>query len=628
MAKATLSDISKLIDERMTVSLNDIGIESIKSANTKQRGTAFLEFYTYEIAKYLQQFDDDLIEEGLSCDYSGDLNIDFVYKNDDAYFIYQSKYKGGGNQLTRDEIAGFSKIQSRINDKEYFDKNANDSVKELLYDVSKKSVIHYILLTNAKVPQTMRDEFDLITNEERERYCDYEIDYELKALSEIKDDIKNANSINDPIPEEVIIPVEKINNHFSDNKQWAYVDLSDLLGGDTNYETILTTIKGTELKRLHRQYRGRLFNYNIRGYLGLNVINKKMKDTIENNPQLFYLFNNGVSAICSKLSLDKSESGKGLRIKAKDFQIINGAQTTCTIGQYKDDEPLKDVRVLLRITKTEDIKKAKGLNKEIITFNNSQTVIKASDFRSNDEIQSYIESNTKRYLYRGITPHEKLVYLPKRMKYKKKKGEAYLSMETLAKILYVFSYEPTKIYATSKFLFDTDESSNGMYWKVFGDDGEECVIYTDERLKKIIATAFLWMYLNDKLKEKAKSVLKEKGETIEYQTYLAKWHFFWAYGTVMRLLYPDKETWFVNRILDGKAFNGSFLDTWFDSITERIQEQIEDEYIESKPTEKENEDSEVIHKGFNFKNWLRNLKSFEKLKRKFNRARKTAFPID
>jgi hypothetical protein len=626
MTTTTLKDVSKLIDERMTEVLNELGIKSIKDANTKQRGKAFLEFYTYEIAKYIHKFDDDLIEEGLSCDYSGDLNIDFIYRNDDTYYIYQSKYKGGGNKLTRDEISGFSKIQSRINDKEYFDNNANDSVKELLRDVSKKSVIHYILLTNAKITESMRDEFILITEEERKRYGDYEIDYELKSLSEIKEDIKNASSIDDPIPDEVIIPVEKIENHFDDSKQWAYVDFSDVLGTESGYQTILTTIKGTEIKRLYKQYRGRLFNYNIRGYLGLNSINKKMKITIENSPQLFYLFNNGISAICSGLDFEKSESGKGLKLKAKDFQIINGAQTTCTIGQFKSDERLKDVRVLLRVTKTENIKKEKGLNREIITFNNSQTVIKASDFRSNDDVQMYIEKNSKKYLYRGVTPHEKLIYLPKRMKYKKKKGETYLNMETLAKLLYAFNYEPTKIYANSKFLFDTDSSTNGMYWDIFGEEGEECEIYTDEQLKKIISISFLWIYLNNKLKTSAKHVLKDKGETLEYQTYLAKWHFLWAYGSVLYSLYPDKETWFVNRILDGKAFSNSFIDRWFDSITEKIQEQLEDEYIEAKPREGE-VGSEVLHKGFNFKNWLRNQKSFEKLNRKFKRAKVTSFPI-
>ncbi|MFZ3138375.1 MAG: AIPR family protein [Thermodesulfovibrionales bacterium] len=623
----SLDSISKMIEQKMGVLLEEKGIRSISDANTKQKGKAFLEFYVRDIGRLLYKFDDDLIDDGLRCDYKNDLNVDFIYRNEENYYIFQSKYKGSRNSLNRDEISGFARIHSRITDVEFFNKNANDQVRDLLRDFNKKSTAHYVLLTNDKVSEQLREEFGMATKEQSERFNDYAIDFELKALSEIKSDYKNAQSYDEPIPEEVRIPIEKIIDHFSENKHYAYLDLTNILDDSTKYMTILTTIKGTELKNLYNHYLGRLFNYNIRGYLGLNSINRQMRNTIEENPHMFYLFNNGISALCTDVRIEQTAGGRGLQLVVKHFQIINGAQTTCTIGTFKNESKLKDVRVLLRVTKTEDIKKEKGLNKKIVTYNNSQSVIKASDFRSNDDIQLFLQNKLPGYLYRASTPYRKLIYQPKRIFFKKTKDEIYLNMETLAKLLYAFDYEPTRIYANSNFLFDIDPSSGGKYWELFGDNNEECSFYNDERLKKVAAISMLWLFINDHLRNEAKSILNQKGETLEYQSYLAKWHFFWAYGHIIRTLYPDDSARIVNRILDGKAFTKDrFVNKWYRNIGDKIQEQLENEYLDSKPLKEDEE--ELSTKGFNFKNWLRNQKSFEKLKLKFKRARQDNFALD
>lgn len=626
-----LGEISKIINSRMERLIKEKGIASIANASTKLKGKAFLDFYIRDIAKILYQFDDDLIDEGLGCDYKGDLNADFVYKSDDTFFIYQSKYKGSGQSLTSGEIADFARIHARIMDRDFFYKHANDNLKDLLRDFTKKSVVHYVFLTNAtsSTPadrNRMQDEFNMAAKEVTKNYPDCDIDFELKTLSEIKNDYKNAISIDEPIPDKVTIPVEKLADNFSEHKEYAYIDLTTILGNDTKYMTILTTIKGTELKNLYNQYQGRLFSYNIRGYLGLNAINKKMHASIKDNPSKFYLFNNGISAICSKLDLKPTNAGRGLQLEATKFQIINGAQTTCTIGRFQDDQKLKDVRVLLRITKTEDIKKEKGLNKQIITFNNSQTVIKASDFRSNDEIQLFLQNTLLQFQFKAPKPFQNLIYFPKRSSLKKKNGAAYVNLETLAKILYSFNYEPTKIYANSNFLFDADTSAGGKYWDLFGENGEECSFYTDERLKLTAAISMLWLYLDDKLKNQRKLSLKEKEETIEYQSYLAKWHFLWAYGCIIKNLYPNNLKWIVNKILDGKAFQSdNFIESWFPQIADKIYDQLVDEY--DSDTKKQS-DEETVIKGFNFKNWLRNPESFKKLKRKIERLRPEHCPLN
>ena len=74
-------------------------------------------------------------------------------------------------------------------------------------------------------------------------------------------------------------------------------------------ETILITQKGSKLRSLYqnREYRERLFNLNIRQWLGKNTVNKGMIDTIEHAPDKFFYYNNGITAICENYQWKKEE---------------------------------------------------------------------------------------------------------------------------------------------------------------------------------------------------------------------------------------------------------------------------------------------------------------------------------
>lgn len=613
----------KLIKERMEFYLCEKGIKNLEAANKKNIARALQEFYLKDIAFYLSQFDEESIDDGLDCDGQGDLNIDFACKQDNTYFVFQSKYKGKKNNLTRDEISGFFRIHSRLNDREYFSTYANEIVIEILGDYKPSCEVIYILFTNAKLTQTMIDEFDLQKKEYMKREGSSNITWELKGLSELKEEYERVQSIDEPIIGEVEIPIEKIVKHLSEGKEWAYLDLTDILDSNSPYQTILCTIKGTTLKALYKMkdHKERLFNYNIRGYLGLNSINKKMRDTITENPKSFYLYNNGISAICSKVRLDKD--GNTLKLICNNFQIINGAQTTCCIAHYPDDTKLKEVRVLLRITKTEDLKKEKGLNKDIIKYNNSQTIIKDSDFRSNDEIQLFLKNKFPGYTYRATLSYQTMIYLPKRKKISKKGNEVYISMETLAKILYAFNYDPIQIYANTKIFYDTD-LEKGKYWCIFGEQNEECAYYSESKTKEIIAITILWLYLENLVKQETKKRIKEgRADTTDYQAYLAKWHFLWAYGRVINTLYSNEETHkkIINHLVDGKIFSKesktNFIIQWFKPISKAICRILDDEYSDFNSAKKKS--TELSTKSFNFKNWVRNSEAFNKLKRHLDR---------
>lgn len=600
--------------------LSEKGFTNPNSASQHQRGKALSDFYLNEIGTYLYKIYEDDIRNNI-CDGKGDLGIDFILKRDDSWLIFQSKYRGGSSRIDADEIAGFFQIHARISDPEYVDKNANSTLKEILEDFIPSDSVEYVFITNDKLSDYVYSEFKRL--KEQNETINEHLSFELKGNAELKSDYKSVVSEGESITDEVIINIESLFDSFTENKRGAYFDLSDVIDKERRYKSVLCTIKGTTLKNLWQQHKSRLFNYNIRGFLGENGINKKMKETLANEPDKFYFYNNGISAICTDVVpiLDGTELKS---LKCTNFSIINGAQTTTTIGKYKNPIHLADVRVLLKITKAEDYKKEKGLNKKIITYNNSQTIIKVSDFRSNDDIQIFLETKLEGYTYRGTIPNKRIRYIRKRVKTDKKKDILDITIETLARALYVFDNDPILIFKGTKYLFDTESNSGGKYWTVFGENGQEVEFYDTKRTDKVIAIYFLWTKIEEKIKATGKQIKSESEETVRYQALLAKWHILWAYGYILKRYHADEIDLIFKKLSSGKIFDhgsDTFIDRWFNKVHNTIAKCIERNYRAV-----ENKDGKDT-RSFNFKNWLRSNVAFEELITEFKYSDKSEYPL-
>jgi hypothetical protein len=618
----TIKSTDSLIKEAIQNIFEEKGI---KRPVNQDYGKALTEFYMWEIGQHIYKIYEDDIETGLECDGKGDLNVDFAhhYIDENSFLIIQSKYKGNKSSVDSDELSGFFNIHERIIDRQYLNEHGNQAVRNELSEINDNSTFNYVFLTNDKFTNWLSSEFARLKSSKESLFENVTFSY--VSITEIKRELTEVKSMGEVIPQEVEIFIENITDTIVNKKRHSYLDLSTVVDTEGHYKSILCTIKGSQLKNLYRQHGNTLFNYNIRGWLGENDINKKVKKTLEDEPEKFYFYNNGISAICTGYEPVFNSENEISKIKFKDFQIINGAQTTTTIGKFRDDGKLTRVRVLLKITKTESLKKEKkGLNKNIITFNNSQTVIKASDFRSNDEIQGFLANQLSQFTYRGCNPYKQISYLPKRVKIdSKRKDKLYISIDTLARILYVFYYDPITIFKGTRTLFDTDETT-GKYWSVFGEENKEVGFFSPSKMNEVVGIIFLWTKLEEILKRSLKEKRSLGKETsIDYQALLAKWHFLWAYSEIINRLYFHQKSQIWKRLIDSKNLDtrDNFIEIWFKRIYRTIAEVIEDNYQKEK-TEREQQDKTNDEKdiqGFNFKNWLRNQSSFDILKSRFKR---------
>ena len=148
---------------------------------------------------------------------------------------------------------------------------------------------------------------------------------------------------------------------------------------------LIGNISGNELANLYRQNKSSLFAYNIRQFLG-KPNNKNIIKTATEKPDQFFYFNNGITCICSSYRRSNNQ------IVAKDFQVINGAQTVGSIKAASETgENIKDLEIMIRIVETGDISSTqKGFNRDIVTYNNTQNRVETWDFISNDDIQQYL----------------------------------------------------------------------------------------------------------------------------------------------------------------------------------------------------------------------------------------------
>jgi hypothetical protein len=160
------------------------------------------------------------------------------------------------------------------------------------------------------------------------------------------------------------------------------------------YNAIYGTINGNDLAQLWSENRGRLFSDNIRDFIGFSEVNEDIRETALNEPENFYFYNNGITALCQSLS--KKPLGGGDRavgiFVAEDLKIVNGAQTVGSIGNAYEINPeqIAKLNVFIKIISLENCPGDFGLN--VTKKTNTQNRIDKKDFVSLDPEQDRIKT--------------------------------------------------------------------------------------------------------------------------------------------------------------------------------------------------------------------------------------------
>lgn len=148
-------------------------------------------------------------------------------------------------------------------------------------------------------------------------------------------------------------------------------------------------VAGEEVANWWKHKGKRLFAKNIRQMLGATEVNDEVKRTIDEAPESFWYFNNGITIVAE--SIKKSMVGGNSRdigsFKASNVSIVNGAQTVSVIGKYAADggPNLSKVRLPIRLISLEGADSDFGA--QVTKTNNRQNRIENRDFVSLDAEQ-------------------------------------------------------------------------------------------------------------------------------------------------------------------------------------------------------------------------------------------------
>lgn len=145
---------------------------------------------------------------------------------------------------------------------------------------------------------------------------------------------------------------------------------------------IVGAVKGSELAKLFSKHSFRIFDANIRNYLGMGKINQAIQRTAADKHEAanFWFYNNGVTFVCDEYSFRSLEDTV---VKMRNAQIINGCQTVMSL-HHTGRELKDDVEVLVRI-----IEKEQDLEffRRITLFANSQNAVRPADLVGTDTVQ-------------------------------------------------------------------------------------------------------------------------------------------------------------------------------------------------------------------------------------------------
>lgn len=167
--------------------------------------------------------------------------------------------------------------------------------------------------------------------------------------------------------------------------------------GRDAYEAYLTVIPGPMLAALYEKWGTRLLEQNVRCFLQARAkTNKGIRNTILNDPNMFFAYNNGVTATAEAVTV--SDSDGTMRINAlQNLQIVNGGQTTASIftAKKKDGAELDHLFVQMKLSVI-DPERAEKVVPKISEYANTQNTVNAADFFANHPFHVRMEEFSRR----------------------------------------------------------------------------------------------------------------------------------------------------------------------------------------------------------------------------------------
>lgn len=326
-------------------------------------------------------------------DGANDQGLDAIYLDEKhkELILVQSKWRtDGSGSITSDEISKFTHSVEQIFDSSL--DNANNRIKSKQSDILTGLnefgyTIHAVVITTAKnhinkqnfkifesLQDRVNDEYKFLYFREINQEDIY--DYLAKGV-----DRKNID-----------LTIE-LNN-------WGYIN--------EPCKVFYGTISAAEVAKWYQEYGNDLFSQNIRSFKESTEVNQGITKTLKEEPENFFLYNNGIKLLCSSTGRTSQHSNNHAitTIKLKNASIVNGAQTTGAIAKFYQDQDNAGHEASVFVEVIDLTGLPESAASTITKLSNTQNRIESKDFAALDPTQARIardlalEKEQIKYIYK------------------------------------------------------------------------------------------------------------------------------------------------------------------------------------------------------------------------------------
>lgn len=339
--------------------LSELGQNYYKE-NFPNDGQRFVAWYLRNIHN-LDTFETkDCITDG-----AGDKQIDAVYIDNQACTIYiiQGKFYGGdtvGAEPLREVLSSWIQIQNLAHLQDGANHNLQVKISEIATALEDDYEVCFELIMTSTLTDSAKHDLEVF----QKNLSDNEaISANLIVVDNETLKFKYDEALNRSRP--------YINHEFN-LEVGKYMELTI-----DETKAVIVALPLRDCIKIPGIKDGSLFRKNVRQSLGTsNKVNKGIARTIRNNAGDFFFLHNGITAICSQMSIHE-----GI-LSVKELNVVNGCQSLSTIFSYSElAKKAANAYIMFRFYEISDAERADNIS----TSTNSQSAVKARDLRSNDK---------------------------------------------------------------------------------------------------------------------------------------------------------------------------------------------------------------------------------------------------
>ena len=331
--------------------------------NFSNSGQRFIAWYLRNIYNL-----DEIQAKECMTDGADDKKIDAVFIDNDNSLIHIIQGKFYNGSVSGEPVQECNALFSNLRNLEQLQNNGNDKIKQKVSEISNALEDEYKisieLITTGSLTQSALADFYTYKQQIAEQD---ELPAELILIDNDALKIRYDDALNKMTP--------YITHSFNLEKR-KFIELN--LDGT---KAVIVALPLTECYKIKGIMDGSLFRKNVRQSLGLNKINKGISSTIRNNPQDFFFYHNGITAVCSSFKIENDI------LTVNGLNVVNGCQSLTTIANCSESiKQNKKGYILFRFYEIGDDNEGAAKGDKISTFTNSQSAVKARDLRSNDKV--------------------------------------------------------------------------------------------------------------------------------------------------------------------------------------------------------------------------------------------------